>query len=217
MFSRTRQGFGRGHELGVDHVAGFDAVFDDFHVAHIRREQRLHAPPVDAVHDQHFVGGLLERVEEPGREHVAVAGHQRDQHAIRAAELGWCFTNVCMYSCLSGSCFVNEASMCSPRTATAASTAVTIANTTTIGTRLPKISFSSVAANLRVARFSGAGHASYPPVEAHGAHAAFARDDDRAGGPGSKRGHALAIVLLREPEGFARVAATPAARRRARR
>ena len=40
----------------------------------------------------------------------------------------WCFTKVCMYSCLSGSCFVNEASMCRPRTATMASTTLSSAN-----------------------------------------------------------------------------------------
>ena len=65
MFSRTlRERLGRRHELRVDHVAGLDAVLDHFHVAHVGREQRLHARAVDAVHDQHFVGGLLERVEE---------------------------------------------------------------------------------------------------------------------------------------------------------
>ena len=43
----------------------------------------------------------------------------------------WCLTKVCMYSCLSGSCFVNEASMRRPRTtknsiATVTSTKVAI-------------------------------------------------------------------------------------------
>ena len=132
VFAHLRQRFGRGHELRVDHVAGLDAVLDHFHVAHVGREQRLHAAAVDAVHDQHFVGGLLERVEEPRREHVAVARDQRDQHAVRAAELAWCFTKVCMYSCLSGSCLVNEASMRRPRAATMARTAVSSANTTTM-------------------------------------------------------------------------------------
>ena len=64
---------GRRHEFRVDDVAGLDAVLDDFHVAHVRREQRLHARAVDAVHHQHFVGGELERVEERRLEHVAVA------------------------------------------------------------------------------------------------------------------------------------------------
>ena len=82
------QRFGGRHELRVDHVAGLDAALHDFHVTHVGREQRLHARAVDAVHDQHFVGSLLERIEEPGREHVAVARDQRDQHAIRPAELG---------------------------------------------------------------------------------------------------------------------------------
>ncbi len=58
----------------------------------------------------------------------------------------WCLTKVCMYSCLSGSCFVNEASIRRPRTATVASTAVTSANTMTMMARWPKISFSSVVA-----------------------------------------------------------------------
>ena len=40
----------------------------------------------------------------------------------------WCFTKVCMYSCLSGSCFVNDASMCRPRTATNNIATVTSAN-----------------------------------------------------------------------------------------
>jgi hypothetical protein len=77
----------RGHEFRIDHVAGFDAVLDHFHVAHVGREQRLHAAAVDAVHDQHFIGGLLQGIEEAGREHVAVARHQRHQHAIGAAEV----------------------------------------------------------------------------------------------------------------------------------
>ena len=37
------------------------------------------------------------------------------------------------------------------------------------------------------------------------AHAAFARHDHRTGGPGQQRRHALAIVLLREAEGFSRI------------
>ncbi len=65
MFSRTfASASGVGTNSAVDHVAGFDAVLDHFHVAHVGREQRLHAAAVDAVHDQHFVGGLLQRVEE---------------------------------------------------------------------------------------------------------------------------------------------------------
>ena len=47
----------------------------------------------------------------------------------------WCLTKVCMYSCLSGSCFVNEASIRRPRTATVASAAVTSAKTMTMMAR----------------------------------------------------------------------------------
>ena len=91
VFPDLRQCFGRGHELGIDHIAGLDAVLDHFHVTHVGREQGLHSPTIDAVHDQHFVGGFLESVEESRREHVAVARDERHQHAVRAAELGLVF------------------------------------------------------------------------------------------------------------------------------
>ncbi len=64
VLAHLGQRLGGRDELRVDHVAGLDAVFDHLHVAHVGREQRLHAAAVDAVHDQHFVGRLLQRVEE---------------------------------------------------------------------------------------------------------------------------------------------------------
>ena len=64
----------------------------------------------------------------------------------------WCFTKVCMYSCLSGSCFVNEASMRRPRTAIVPSTAVSNTNATTMSWRWPKMSLSSVCATFESGR-----------------------------------------------------------------
>ena len=64
VLAHAREALGRGLEIGGDHVAGFDAVLDHLEVAHVRREQRLHAPAVDAIHHDDFVRRPLQRVEE---------------------------------------------------------------------------------------------------------------------------------------------------------
>ena len=65
---------GVGREVVGDDVARGDAVLDDLGVAHVRREQRLHARPVDAGQEEDLVGGALQRVEELRREHVRRRG-----------------------------------------------------------------------------------------------------------------------------------------------
>jgi hypothetical protein len=76
----------RGEVVGND-VARGDAVFHHLGVPHVRREQRLHPRPIDAREEEDLIGRALQGVEEPGREHVAVAGHDRDQQPVRSAEL----------------------------------------------------------------------------------------------------------------------------------
>ena len=78
---------GGGREVRRYDVAGLDAFLDHLEVAHVGGEDRLHARAVDPVHDDHFVGGLAQRGEESGREHVAVARDERDQYAVGAAKL----------------------------------------------------------------------------------------------------------------------------------
>src|SRR6185436_16774751 len=117
-----------------------------------------------------------------------------------------CFTKVCMYSCLSGSCLVNEASMRRPRAPMVASAAVTSTNSTTMTSRCPKMSFSSASAVFESGR-------DVPPpailatrIELEVTHAALARADHLACGTGQQGRNTLAIVLLRQPEGLAGIA-----------
>ena len=79
-------GFG-GLEVRRQHVAGGDAVLHHFDVANVRSEDREDLGAVDAGQEERRVRHLAQGGEELGREHVAVARHHRDHHAVRAAEL----------------------------------------------------------------------------------------------------------------------------------
>ena len=79
-------GLGR-PEIRREHVAGGDAVLDHLDEPHVGGEDRIDLGPVDPRQEERRVGRLAQRGEEPGREHVALAGHHRDQHAVRPAEL----------------------------------------------------------------------------------------------------------------------------------
>ena len=88
MFSRTRaKPASVGSKSTGSTLPGHDAVLDHLDEADVRREDRVHLRPIHARQKEHCVGHLTQRGEEPGREHVVIAGHHRDQHAIRAAEL----------------------------------------------------------------------------------------------------------------------------------
>ena len=87
-FSRTRANPALGGlEVRRQHVAGGDPVLHHLDEAHVGGEERVHLGPIDPRQEEHRVGHLPERGEEPGCEHVAVARHHRDEHPVGAAEL----------------------------------------------------------------------------------------------------------------------------------
>ena len=81
-----KAGLGR-LEVRRHHVAGADAVLHHLDEAHVRSDDGEDLGPVDTGQEEHRVGHLAQRGEELRGEHVAAARHQRDHHAVRAAEL----------------------------------------------------------------------------------------------------------------------------------
>src|SRR5688572_10759988 len=118
-----------------------------------------------------------------------------------------------MYSCSSGNCLVNEASMRRPRTANVSSSAVTSANRTTMMARWPKIRRSRANAmrdsdlpvaipdmlTTRILARTAAG------TKDNGAHAAFTGHHHRTRRTRQQCRNAFAVVLLSEAEGLARI------------
>ena len=74
-------------EVLRQHVAGGDAVLHHLDEAHVRREDGEDLGAVHPGQEEGRVGHFAQRREELGREHVALARHERDDHPIRAAEL----------------------------------------------------------------------------------------------------------------------------------
>src|SRR5690606_39003862 len=76
-----------GGEFVGNDVAAREAVLDNLHETHVRREQRAGARVVHLRYSQHLGGDVLQGCEELAVEHVAVLGDQGQQHAVGAAEL----------------------------------------------------------------------------------------------------------------------------------
>ena len=76
-----------GLEVHRQHVAGRDAVLHHLDEAHVRGEDGEHLGAVHSGQEEGRVGHLPQHREELGSEHVAVARHHRDDHAVRAPEL----------------------------------------------------------------------------------------------------------------------------------
>ena len=94
---------GRGSgEVGGHDIAAGKAVLDDLDVADVGREERLHLRAVHGGQKSFDLVGDLAWSSRKNRRrgrYRPISGHQRDEHAVRAAELAlWYFVNVRMYS-----------------------------------------------------------------------------------------------------------------------
>ena len=77
---------GRRREIGRDDVTPGEAILDNFHETDIGRKNGPHTGPVYTRYEENLVGNLFKRSKKLRRKHVAIAGHQRHQHSIGAAE-----------------------------------------------------------------------------------------------------------------------------------
>jgi hypothetical protein len=87
VLTNLLEALGRGFEIGRHDVAACDPVFDDLGKSDVGREKRAHPGAVHAGNKEDVVGRRLQGLEKPGSEDVPLSGHERDEDAIRSAEL----------------------------------------------------------------------------------------------------------------------------------
>ena len=87
VLSHLGQACGRRREVGRHNIPAGEAILDDLGEPDIRREERRDARLIDARHAVHFLRHRFERCKIFRRENVPLPRHQRDHHAVGAAEL----------------------------------------------------------------------------------------------------------------------------------